>query len=202
MSDGRDHFGDGAFGTGYGKGTPTYRHGEAWANTIKGVFAPINKASSPTPQIRRVSTSRRNSAAADPVIEKWWRASKKIIQYQPLRATDRLGRAIMGIPHKVNWMIASICVVGIWARALGLGTIQMTGSDIGGMCVFSLLVGLAGWLLPKIVGGAIVGIVGATAMVLTAFWQLVKLALLMSAVAGILWLLIKGIQFGILFLKT
>jgi hypothetical protein len=202
MSDGRDHFGDGAYGTGYGKGTPSYRHGEAWADTIKGVFAPINGASSPTPQVSRRSTSGHNSAAANPVIEKWWRASKKIIQHQPLRVIDRLGRAIIGIPHKVNWTIAGLSIVAIWARALGLGTIQMTGPDIGGMCLFSALVGLAGWLLPKIVGGTIVGIVGATAMILTAFWQLFKLMLLMSAVAGILWLLVKGVQFGILFLKT
>ena len=59
MPDDRDHFGDGAFGTGRGKYTPSYRHGRAVADSIKGAFAPLNQ--------QNISASNLASGADSPI---------------------------------------------------------------------------------------------------------------------------------------
>jgi hypothetical protein len=202
MPDDRDHFGDGAFGTGHGTYTPSYRHGQAVADSIKGVFAPLNNTPPPTRHAPRVSAPPLENAASNSFIEDWWEAAEEIIEYQPLRAIDRLGRGIMRIPLKINFMVASLAVLGFWIFVLSRGTVELTGQDIGGICLLSAMGGGLIFALHKIIGGTIVAIAGALAMVLIAVWQLLKIVLLAGAVLTILWLVIKGIQFGILFLKT
>jgi hypothetical protein len=202
MPDDRDHFGDGALGTGYGKYTPSYRHGEAMADTIKGVFAPLNSPPPTTRQPNRASGRPLGNAASNSFVEDWWEAAEKIIEYQPLRAIDGLGRGIMHISLKINGIIAGLAVLGFWMFVLSRATGEMTGQDIGGMCLLSALGGGLVLTLHKIIGGTIVGIAGAMAMVLIAVWQLLKIALWTSAALAILWLVIKGVQFGIHFFGT
>jgi hypothetical protein len=172
------------------------------ADSIKGVFAPLNSPPPPARQGHRASAIPLGNAASNSFIEDWWEAAEGIIEYQPLRAIDRLGRGIMVIPLKINFIAAGLAVLGIWMFVLSRATVEMTGQDIGGMCVFSALAGALVLALHKIIGGTIIGIAGALAMVLIAVWQLLKLTLLASAALAIMWLVFKGVEFGILFFKT